>query len=218
MNHTKLVCYRGVNGNQTPITRKLIIEKSSQAAIYLASLIIKNNPERSSCIIDANNMANFIPDNELCTPLSCYAEVEKSNAKCLRISTSLYAGINEELIAHATTTIRCSDGSTLSPHTVSGIKAKNTKTKIDEIFKKYSVLNMDKVFKSYLTHCNIKDAIFTNPKLSQFEYRALLNFIHFSNSNAGETNNTYFPTLPIEQNILLENGNNFLTDTFCLNL
>lgn len=218
MNYTKLVCYRGVNDNQTPITRKLITEKSSQAAIYLASLIIKNTPECSSCIIDANNMVNFTPENELCTPISCYAEVEKSNAKHIRISTSLYAGIHEELIAHTTTTIRCSDGNILSPHTISGIKAKNTKTKIDEIFEKYSALNMDKVFKSYLTHCNIKDTILTNPKLSQFEYRALQNFIYFSNSNAGEINNNYFPILPIEQNKLLENGNNFLTDTFCLNL
>lgn len=217
MNHTKLVCYRGVNDNKTPLTPQLIKDKSSKAGLYLASLIIKNTPELGRYSINANNMVNFTPDNELCTPFTCYAEVDKISTKNISISTTLYAGIDEQLIARTTTTIRCSEGNILVPYTVAGITVKKAKIEIDELVKKYSLLNMDMLFKAYLTYCNINNNPFSKPELSKFEYRAVKNFLSFANTTTGQIYNHYDPTLTIEQNMLLKEGNDFLTDTFCLN-
>lgn len=217
MIHSKLVCYRGFNDSQTPISNQLIKSKTSEAALYLASLVINNTPKQSSYLVNKNNMSQLEIDNNTGIPLTCYAELFNIKRKSISIYASLFAGINEQFVGSSTINIKCKEEKILTFNTATPDQIKVVNNELKNIFEKYDTLNINYVFKKYLSSCNLDEALQTKENLSHFELIAAQNFIRFVNSYDEQFINDTNPTLSIKQNLLLNYGNDFLAETFCLN-
>lgn len=215
MKNANLVCYRGVNEN-TNINTHIIKEKCTKAAIYLASNIMENIPAVKNCNIDIIHLQPY-KENEKCKPISGYGQLIENSDNQLLINTSLYIGVNERIVAKATIAIECAEKKKINYRFISDGEVESINIELENIFKKYSTLNMRKIFNAYTSECKLDEAPNKKDMITLFEQKVIQNFISFAQSSTGVLTLDTSPKLSIEQNLKLVEGSAFLKETFCLN-
>lgn len=216
MNTNKLVCYRGVNDNQTSIDTLFIKNKAKKIATYLSSIIIENEIKVLHTDINIVHLNTYKNSEEECRPVSGYGKLVKLNETDLEISTSIYVGADEKLLASAKVTLCGTDLKPLKKR-ISSLKETNMqKAALNAAFCRYSSLNIKKIFEAYVSECGIGLGLINKEQFTYFERQAIKNFINFTNSSNGVMQAEHSAFLTIEQNFKLMDGMTFLKETFCI--